>query len=167
MAAPEDCEELEVGLSHPTIPPVLGVRRMGTSESVIISFGVSWVPSKDPQRKSRQDQSRDRGRSKCRKRSESRNRSVSFPPPPSLRNETPNNTTNLYSASVDARETPKHSTPKVGWGSVVTQDANAVITNELQEQNRSQKELIRELREQLKAMQKQREEIKSARNRGQ
>ncbi|KAH9373872.1 hypothetical protein HPB48_016152 [Haemaphysalis longicornis] len=58
MAAPEDCgrgvlhgidrriteEELEVGLSHSTNPPVLGVRRMGTSESVIITFGVSWVP---------------------------------------------------------------------------------------------------------------------------
>lgn len=304
MAAPEDCgrgvvhgidrriteEELEVGLSHPTNPPVLGVRRMGTSESVIITFGVSWVPrwvrilgspiqcflyrkkhevcfkcgqvghrsdvcnnepsekcrkcgsppsptgehdckpkcqlcgkdhetgnrrckalyrtpylikkrqwerkldeetrkqeednrqqrqgnghstSKDTQRKSRQDQSRDRGRSKSRKRSKSRNRSVSFPRLPSLRNETPNNTTNLHSASVDARETPKHSTAKVGWGSGVTQDANAVITNELQEQNRSQKELIRELREQnkflteqLKAMQKQIEEIKSAKESG-
>ncbi|KAH9384925.1 hypothetical protein HPB48_026955 [Haemaphysalis longicornis] len=245
MAAPEDCgrgvvdgidrriteEELEVGLSHPTNPPVLGVGRMGTSESVIITFGVSWVPrwvrilgspiqcflyrkkhevcfkcgqvghrsdvcnnepsekckkcgsppfptgehdckpkcqlcgndhetgdrrckalyripylikkrqwkrkldeetrkqeeengkqrqgngpstSKDTQRKSRHDQSRDRGRSKSRKRSKSRNRSVSFPRLPSLRKETPNNTTNLYSASVGARETPKHSTPKVG-----------------------------------------------------
>ncbi|KAH9379033.1 hypothetical protein HPB48_014501 [Haemaphysalis longicornis] len=303
MAAPEDCgrgvvhgidrritkEELEVGLSHPTNPPVLGVRRMGTSESVIINFGVSWVPrwvrilaspiqcflyrkkhevcfkcgqvghrsdvcnkepsekcrkcgstpsptgehdctpkcqlcgkdhetgdrrckalyripylikkrqwdrkldketrrqeeengkqrqgngpstSKDTQRKSRQDQSRDRGRSKSRKRSKSRNRSVSFFRLPSLRKETTNNTTNLYSASVGARETPKHSTPKVGWGSGVTQDANAVITNELQEQNRSQKEL-RELREQnkllteqLKAMQQQIEEIKSAKESG-
>lgn len=117
--------------------------------------------SKDTQRKNRPDQSRDRGQIKCRRRSKSRKRSVSFPPLPPLRNEPPNNTTNSYSASVGARQTPKHSTTKVGWGSVVTPDANAVIINELQEDNESQKEHIRELGEnrfitrQLKAMQKQ------------
>lgn len=58
MAAPENCgrgvvhgidlrfseEELEVGFSHRTNPPIIGVRRMGRSESVIITFADPQVP---------------------------------------------------------------------------------------------------------------------------
>ncbi|KAH9374369.1 hypothetical protein HPB48_012258 [Haemaphysalis longicornis] len=43
-AAGEEPAELEVGSSHRTSPPIIGVRRMGRSESVIITFADPQVP---------------------------------------------------------------------------------------------------------------------------
>lgn len=60
MAAPDNCgrgvvhgldprlaeEELETAFSHPANPPIIGVRRMGNSASVIITFAGPQVPTR-------------------------------------------------------------------------------------------------------------------------